>query len=59
MDYAKGYGFLSLDWRVLDAVGFKLMGKVPVQSDVGLVIWGVSWVREFIQEVGRSNFPHD
>ena len=42
----------SFDRRVLDAVGFKLLGDTSVQSVVGLGVRNISWVGELIQEVG-------
>ena len=54
---AKEGGLFLFDRRVLDAVGFKLLGETSVQSGVGLGVWRLSWVGEAIQEVGFHNFP--
>ena len=35
--------------------GLNLTGETPVQSGVGLCIWGISWVVEAIQELGCRN----
>ena len=48
MVYSKGGGILLLDLWVIDAVGFKLMGKVSIQSGVGLGVWGFSEIGEAI-----------
>ena len=45
------------DLRVLNTVGFKLVGEASVQFGVGLGVWRLSRVREAIQEVGRHNRP--
>ena len=52
MNDAKVGVILSFYRWVLDAVGFKLTGKAPVQSCVGLGIWGGGGprFREAIQE---------
>ena len=57
MDNDEGDGLLSLDWRVLDVVGFKMTDEESIQSGEDLVVWGVSGVWEAIQEVGFRNFP--
>ena len=41
-DNTEGGGFILFDWRVLDAVGFKLEGEATVQSGVGLGVWRLS-----------------
>ena len=33
------------------------MGEAPIQTGVRLGVWGVSWVRKTIQEVGLCNVP--
>ena len=58
VDNSEGGGLLSFYRRVLDIVGFKLMGEASVQSGVGLGIWRLSRVGEAIQEVGFRNRPH-
>ena len=45
------------DRRFFNAVGFKLIGETSIQSGVGLGAWGISRVREAIQEVGLCNNP--
>ena len=53
MDNAKAGSLFLFDRRVLNAVGFKLMGEASVQSGLGLGFWGFSKIWEAIQEVGR------
>ena len=55
LDDSEGGVLLSIDRRVLNAVGFKLTGEVSVQSGVGLFTGEGSWVREAIQEVVHCN----
>ena len=54
-DNTKEDNLLSFERRVLNAVGFKLMGEASVQSSVGLGVWRISRVREAIRKVGRRN----
>ena len=42
---------------VLNAVCFKLPGKMSIQSGVGLGAWEIYWIREAIQEVFCRNCP--
>ena len=44
LDIADGDGLFLFEWRVLNAVGFKLTGETSVQSSVGLGIWRISRV---------------
>ena len=46
MDDAKWGGLFLFDWRVIDAVGFKLPIEMSAQSGVGLGVWRISWVGE-------------
>ena len=57
MDDANWNGLFLFERRVLKAVGFKLLGKISVQSGVGLGIGRISLVGEAIQEVGCRNCP--
>ena len=57
MDDANWDGLSSFGQRVLNNVGFRLMGKTSVQSGVDLGVGGLSCVGEAIQEVGRRNRP--
>ena len=57
LDNAKGSGPFLFYQRVLDAVGFKLMGEAFVQFGVGLSVWRLYQVGEDIQEVGCQNRP--
>ena len=57
MDDANWDGLSSFGQRVLNNVGFRLMGKTSVQSGVELGVGGLSCVGEAIQEVGRRNRP--
>ena len=55
MDDAEWDGLFFFDWRFLKAIGFKLLGKTPVQYGVGLGVRSFSWVGKSIQEVGCRN----
>ena len=55
MDDIKGGGIIYLDRWGIDAVVFKLIHEAHVQSSVGLIVWGVSWVGESIQELVCRN----
>ena len=57
MGDAEWDGLFSFDRRILQAIGFELLGETSVQSGVGLGIERISWVGEAIQEVGRRNCP--
>ena len=57
MDDVEWDSLFLFDWRVLDAVGFKLTGKTSVQSVVGLGVRRMSLVWESIQEVVHHNLP--
>ena len=52
MDNVKRGGIFLFDRRVLDAIGFHLMGEAYVQSNVCLGVWRISGIRENIQEAG-------
>ena len=52
VDNSEGGGLFLFDWRVLDAVCFKLAGEASFQYGVGLVVWRLSGVSRSIQEVG-------
>ena len=38
----RGTALVLIDRWVLDAIGFKLPGKAPIQSGVGLGVWRIS-----------------
>ena len=57
MDDTEGDGFFPSDRRVLDPVGFKLLGEPHIQSVVGLGVGGLPGVWEASQEVGCRNLP--
>ena len=54
-DNVKGGILLLLGRRVLDTVGYKLMGDMSIQTGVGLSVWSIYWVREVILKLGRRN----
>ena len=44
MEDAEEGDIFPFDWRVLDPVGFELLGELLIQYDVGLGVGGVSLV---------------
>ena len=54
---AKWDDLFKFDQRVLKVVDSQLPGKTSVQSSVGMGVGRLSWVEEFISEVGQHNCP--
>ena len=50
-------GLLLIYRWVLYAIGFKMMGEAPDQSNLGFCFWYFYWIGEAIHEVGWCNRP--